>query len=593
MRTHLRLRTKLLLAMVVVSAATTAVTLVLVSRTVDRQERRRISQDLRNSVIAFENAEHQREAEQARAASLIADLPIVRALMTTRDSATIQDASAEIWRVAGSDLFVIASQDGRVLALHASTTATSVQNVQELFRTSLRSGEEAHLWLAEGHLYEVALRPIYFGPASANAVLGHVALGFEVDERVVHDLSEISGSQVAFRSRDAVIRSTLSPEQQRDLGRISASSLPLAQQAPAELRLGGERYLATAVPLNPGAAAAIDLVVLKSVDEATSFLTTLNRMLLLLGVIAVLAGSTLIFLISHTVTRPLGSLLAGLGALGRGDYRFPLPRAGRDEVGELTLAFDLMRRRVQEAQRELLEAERLATIGQMASSISHDLRHHLAAVYANAEFLLDSRRSAAERKELYEEVRGAVLEMTELIESLLEFSRTSESLRKEHSDITEALEHAISAVRLHHQYQSIQIDLQSHGNTDGYFDAKKLERVFQNLLLNACAAAPPRTGLVRVTISGDEQSLLIRLADNGAGIPDAVRTRIFEPFFTYGKENGTGLGLNVALKIVQDHGGELELESTSPGGSVFKVTLPRGCMAPYAAAPNAEARAQR
>jgi signal transduction histidine kinase len=211
----------------------------------------------------------------------------------------------------------------------------------------------------------------------------------------------------------------------------------------------------------------------------------------------------------------------------------------------------------------------------MASSISHDLRHHLAAVYANAEFLLDARRTGPEREELYQEVRLAVMEMTDLIESLVEFSRTRESLRREEADIGEVLEHAIAAVRLHRMYQYVLIDVHCDGDMEAFLDPKKLERVFHNLLLNACAAVPAETGIVRVVAAGEQQQVLITIADNGCGIPDEAQGRIFEPFFSYGKENGTGLGLNVALKIVQDHGGELTLERTSPAGTVFKVVLPR------------------
>ena len=142
-----------------------------------------------------------------------------------------------------------------------------------------------------------------------------------------------------------------------------------------------------------------------------------------------MGGSGLVFFISHTFTRPLGNLVAGVRALEKGDFTYALDARGGDEVAELTGAFDRMRNSLLKTQQELLEAERLATIGSMASSISHDLRHSLAAIVANAEFLCESRLSPDQREELYQEIRVAVNQMTDLIESLLEFSRTRESLR--------------------------------------------------------------------------------------------------------------------------------------------------------------------
>src|SRR5579884_62049 len=590
MQLQLRLRTKLLLAMVAISTGLTAMSLIVVSRAIQRRERSRIEQDLNNSVLAFRTAEHQREASLTRAAALMADLPIVRALMTTQHPATIQDASEHLWPLAGADLFALTSPGGAVFAYHLRSNNLSGERSQGLIGGALRRGNRWELWAADGHVYEAALQPIYFGGAEQNDPLGFLVLGFEIDETVVRELSAVSGSDVAFRSGAQVWGSSLPAEQQRALASIAAGTLapggPGAQSSAsqvAELRLGGEHFLATTVGLSLPGQPPLELTVLRSLDRATAFLHSLNRLLLALGIVAVVAGSALMFVISHTITRPLQTLVSSVRALGRGDYEYPLVAHAGDEAGELTLAFEQMRTRIQKTQRELVESERLATIGQMASSISHDLRHHLAAIYANAEFLADDRRSSSDRSDCYGEIRSAVLEMTEMLESLLEFSRTRESLRRDYGNVAESIERAVHAVRLHREYQSILIDVHVNGSTEGAFDSKKLERVFHNLLLNSCAAVPPAKGLIRVTVEGAANQVTVRIRDNGCGVPRAVRDHIFEPFFSFGKENGTGLGLNVAQKIVADHGGELCLESTSEQGSVFRVTLPLQAVALRAA----------
>src|SRR6202034_2828363 len=107
-----------------------------------------------------------------------------------------------------------------------------------------------------------------------------------------------------------------------------------------------------------------------------------------------------------------------------------IPGNGTQEIRQLSESFASMRDEIQEKNRALLESERLATIGRMASSVSHDLRHYLAAVYANAEFLASPTLPASERAELYEEIRLAVNGTTDMLDSLLVFSRTGSALQR-------------------------------------------------------------------------------------------------------------------------------------------------------------------
>ncbi len=570
----IRLRTKFLLSMVVVSAALTFTTLLVVRHTVQQEVRLGIQRDLENSVSAFHNFQKQREVTLERSAALLADLPNVRALMTTHDPATIQDASRDLWQLAGSDLLLLADSSGKVMALQATPQEITVREGQEFFPKVVTREETRHWWYVEGHLYEVFLQDIYFGPASGRQVLGYLLLGYEIDDRVTRDLSRVAASEVAFRYGDVIVRSTLKPAQESELlgvpPRTAAGGPPQGDQ----IRLGGERFLATSVDLPTPGSPALNLWVLKSFDQATAFLISLNELLLALGLTAVLAGSLLVFLISHTFTRPLENLVAGVRALEQGDFAYPLHVQGGDEVAEVTGTFDRMRKNLQKTQRELLDAERLATIGRMASSISHDLRHSLAAVMANAEFLCESNLTPGQREDLYAEIRIAVNQMTDLIESLLEFSRTRESLRPTYGDVRSAVDRAVQGVKAHPEFQRIRIRISGVGSSEGWFDFKKLERALLNLLLNACEVVPSESGKIDIELKRNGESLEIRIEDNGPGIAEAVRDRLFEPFVSYGKENGTGMGLTVVQKILQDHGGDVAVERTSASGTTFRVKIP-------------------
>jgi len=570
----LRMRTKFLLSMLLISAGLTCTSLLLVRHSVQKQVRREIFADLRNSVSTFQNFQRERELTLTHSAELLADLPDLRALMTTQHEATIQDASSGLWRLEGSDLFLLADRSGRVVALHTASPGLTREMAQQSLGTTLNDESAGQWWSGGQHLYEVFLRPIYFGPAEANRLLGFLVIGYEIDDRTTSQVGRIAASQVAFYYGDSVVKTTLSPVQESELARQRVRRSELEGSGPEEIQLGEERFLITSLELAGAKNPSVRLTVLKSYDQATAFLDSLNRLLLALGLAAVLGGSALVFFISHTFTRPLGNLVAGVRALEQGDFTYALDARGGDEVAEVTGAFNRMRASLQKTQQELLEAERLATIGRMASSISHDLRHSLAAIVANAEFLCESRLSSDQREELYQEVRVAVNQMTDLIDSLLEFSRTRESLRPTYGNVKDSVDRVVTAIRSHPEFHPIRITHDQQGNSSGWFDARKLERALYNLLLNSCEAVVPEAGQIHVGLSEVRGGVEIRVIDNGRGIPEIIRGQLFEPFISHGKENGTGLGLTVVQKIVQDHGGDVVVEKTSTEGTTFRLLLP-------------------
>jgi signal transduction histidine kinase len=573
-----RLRTRFLLSMLLITAGLTAMSLLVVRQSVQRRVREGIVQDLRNSVTTFQNFQHDREVMLTRSAQLVADLPITRAIMTAHDPATIQDASKDVWQLTGSDLLVLANRNGTVVALHTKSPGFTREAAQQYFQRSLNEEDSSHWWFGDHHLYQTFVQPVYFGSKTEGPLLGFLIIGYEIDNRLAREVSKVSASQVAFSYGDEIVATTLTPTQSQSstLHGLSTESL---QSGPRDVEVGHELFLVTSLDLSSQQDAPVRLIVLGSYDQAAKFLDNLNRLLLLLGLTAVLLGSGLVFLISHTFTRPLASLVEGVRALEHGDFHRPLDPRGSDEVAELTSAFDRMRSSLLKTQRALLESEQLATIGRMASSISHDLRHSLAAIVANSEFLCDGRLTGAQREELYQEVRIGVNQMTDLIDSLLEFARTRESLNPAYASVAETVQRAMQAVRLHprHQGTSIQIngDGQSVSSSDlAWFDPRKLERALYNLLLNACEAAPTAGGQVQITIGRNEASVTIAVADNGPGIAEPIREKLFHPFVSYGKENGTGLGLTVVQKIVQDHGGNVFMERTEDGRTVFRITIP-------------------
>jgi signal transduction histidine kinase len=431
-----------------------------------------------------------------------------------------------------------------------------------------------------GRLIACSVRPLYFGSEENGTLLGYVVSGFEIDRNMVEEISRATTVEATFASSGHAVASTLPSSIQAEL---ATRPLPLWGKAstPLEVKLADEQYLAVTEDLSANASSPLQLIVLKSFDQAERSIRQIDHLVLIAGLLALVLGTLLMMALSRVVTRPLEELAAGVRAFGVGDSTHLLPHRGTMEVLELSTAFARMRHEIQQANRALLESERLATIGRMASSVSHDLRHYLAAVYANAEFLASSKLSEAERNEIFADIRTAVHGTTELLESLLIFSRTGTAIRRSHELMATQLERAVALIRAHPDAASVTLSVKygDPAKTMAVLDGKQIERAIYNLLLNACQSvnATKSAGQVVATLDlQDDGHIILEVKDNGIGVPENIRTTLFEPFVSEGKQNGSGLGLTLAHCIAAEHGGEVILVSSRPGETIFRMSVARG-----------------
>jgi signal transduction histidine kinase len=242
-----------------------------------------------------------------------------------------------------------------------------------------------------------------------------------------------------------------------------------------------------------------------------------------------------------------------------------------DKAADLDLRNEPQRR----APSQGMEADRMSAIGRMACSISHDMRHSLSAIYANAEFLERHDRSASARADLLLEIQEAVLAMTERIDSLLQFGSSGRNNPLVHERVFLVVEKAIAAVKFHPDGQNVSITVGKFPSAEADIDARNLESAIYNLLLNACQAARRATHVpeVQVQLTELDEWICVTISDNGPGIPASVRRTLFDPFVTAGKPNGTGLGLTLARRIAEEHGGSVCLEESNPERTVFTLSL--------------------
>jgi signal transduction histidine kinase len=576
------MRTTLLVCLVSISFGVIALTLAIVHNVLQKQVRRDISADLERSISTLHNIQAQRQRMLTREASLLAALPYIKSLMTTSDERTIRDGGAEFYELSGGDLFGLADGNGKLIAVYEAGASRDPGELSQSDISRVPEGADPSFVLMRGNLYEVAVQPLYFGNATAGTRLGYVLLGYAVDRRLAEEVSQATSAEVIFYVRQTMVATTLDDRYKAES--IRRTDDLLSSGAGEDTWFGGERFLHTAVLLSGTSQPRVQLVVLKSYDQASQYVTHLDRVLLGLGAVLLLLSGAVAVYLSTTITRPLDRLVAGARALGAGNFDYQLQRAGAREIRELGDAFDRMRCRLRTAREELLAAERLATIGQMASSISHDLRHYLSAVYANAEFLGYDSIGPDERMELLAEVRQGVRGMTDLIESLLLFSRTGEYLQLTYESLPFLAEHAIAMVHAHPDAKDAHFVLDPGAQIEGWLDARKIERALYNLLLNGCQAArhTAETPEIRVTLVDTEDSIGFLISDNGPGVQEVIRESLFQPFVSVGKASGIGLGLTLAQKIAQEHGGDVTLVDSRPGRTVFKFSIAKAALQKFA-----------
>ena len=555
--------------MVAIFAALTATSLFVIRQAVRSEVARQISEATESSVGDFGRIQHQESAELERSAGLLAEIPPLKSLMTAPDTATIQDGSREFRDLSDSDLFILARPTGEVVAVHVTGTPIDNATAAKLLRQSLERSKDSGLWQADRDIYLVVSRPIIAGAGPESTTLGYLAIGKRIDDLFAKQLGSFAGSEVLLTAGNVAVAST------QQFNKAELDKIYNDTSENRDVWLGEHHYAVASINVPASSEIPIRCYLLLSLTPWDGLLSRLNVMMLALGAIAVFGAVILVQLISRAITGPLDSLVGAVRALADGNYRYALQPRGSREMAEMGTAFNSMRQQLLELQRKQLEAERLAALGRAAGSISHDLRHQLAAVVANAEFLYNVDELNFDREEIYSEVRRGASQMTELIDSLVEISREKPSLAPVPADLSKVVAKAAELVHASPNFRDISINIREHGPTTGVFDPRKLERVFFNVLLNACEASATGSPRVLVDVSASEEHLECRVSDNGGGVPESIRTSLFEPFVSAEKANGTGLGLAIAKKIVEEHGGEIALEKTSPEGSVFLVRIPR------------------
>jgi signal transduction histidine kinase len=291
-------------------------------------------------------------------------------------------------------------------------------------------------------------------------------------------------------------------------------------------------------------------------DAVLAEVTALRRTVLLLGGAGLLAGAILTLLLARNITGPIVRLKEAAARIGSGDFGRTVEIETRDEIGALAATFNTMSVELKKREVEVRRSERLSAIGTTASVIAHEMKTPLQSVQTYSEMLKYKYDDPEYREKLTDVVIPQITRLGNLVDDLLDYSRETR-LSTTEVDVNLQLHQAVSFFGETLLTQRVFAKEEYQADRTVEADPDKLEQVFFNLIKNAIEAQPEGGAIAVATMTVDG-SVVAMVADTGDGIPEDAALNIFEPFFTT-KSKGTGLGLAITQKIVQAHGGDIQL----------------------------------
>ncbi len=412
--------------------------------------------------------------------------------------------------------------------------------------------------------------------ASAQATLAAMRLDAPADEgRTLEEL----GTRLEQLSRGLDETEALATDAYR---RLSASAPDAA--AGMDALLAHQETLSRAIR---ALRAAVEARIATRVELAERRERSRGLLVIALTILSVGVGLLATALSARSLA-PVRTLIAGVGRIRTGDYAAQLPVRGDDEIAQLAREFNAMaselaerQRQLEEKQRALLLAERLAAVGRVSAQVAHEVRNPLSSIGLNTELLEEAVRKAhfgtpeeeREARALLAAISGEVDRLTEVTDQYLRLARLPRpALVPE--DVNQLLTRVLdfSSQELDRAGVRVQRDLDVQAPR-ALADEGQLRQVFLNLLRNA-REAMPAGGTLRVASRSLADAVEVTISDSGGGIPKEVQERLFEPFFST-KSGGTGLGLALAKQILEAHGGSIACTSTASEGTTFLLRVRR------------------
>jgi signal transduction histidine kinase len=536
---------------------------------------RSLEEEVQASFQAYRSLWQSRLSRLASVSLILSQMSDVRKAFGTGDQATIHDTAGELWSKVSEEnaLFLVTDPRGRLVASLSGVPESDAWHQLAVVAQAAKSFPEqaTGFMLKEGRLYQVAVTPVYVQSSRGLGLLDVLVAGYNVDHLVAQRLKESTGgSEFLFLSSGRVIASTLNPRATGELAKAIASG---AGRTIHRISDGVTEYAPLVTPLQDIEGHTIgELWIFRSFENARQALMVLRRNIILLGLLAVLAGLGLTYLLARNIMRPVEKLDRAAAEVARQNYDYRVPVDSRDELGRLAETFNNMCASIQSARRELIRHERISTIGRLSSSIVHDLRNPLAAIYGGAEIMVDSEIAPPQLKRLAGNIYRASRRIQELLQDLVNVGR-GKTEGAEVCRLYEVAAAACDSLAPAAEAQGVTVRIEVPESIELPIERARVERVFINLVDNALEAMPAG-GAIHIGATVDSDAATIHVTDTGPGISPDIREHLFQPFVSSGKKNGLGLGLALSRQTILDHGGDMWVESEPGRGARFFIRLP-------------------
>lgn len=523
--------------------------------------------ELRVSVQAYEALWTTRTRLLSATTGLMAAMSDVRAAFATRDEKTIRDSIGDLWsRVSDqSAAFLVLGGDGRLItSLGANPDGLSASQIPLHELVPKFSTQVAGYIRQNGKLFYIVLTPVYVQASNGPVLLNVLCAGFRIDNRLVAELHRLApGSEYAFLDSHHVFASTLTG---------TGSMARLLQIPVAEgTQVQQNDFVVSTQSLNDvNGRPVAQLRIFHSYKNLQRSLAGLRRSLGLAWFVTIATALLVSSFLTRRLLQPVKLLDRAASEIAARNYHFRLTVQGNDELSRLASTFNQMCDSIERAQAELIRQEQIHTIGRLATSLVHDLRNPLAAIYGGAEMLVDGELPPEQTRRIASNVYRASHRLQELLKNLLSVSR-GEVAEPETCRLRDIIEAASESIQ---PGSGIRIRIAVNDATELCVYRIRLERVFVNLFSNAVEAMP-EGGNIYVYSKDDKTSLSVFVEDTGPGVPASVRSNLFQPFVTAGKRTGLGLGLPLARQTMLDLGGDLQLVNRTGSGACFYLRFPK------------------
>ena len=531
-----------------------------------------LDEEVRASFQAYDSLWRSRSDMLASVSLVVSRMSDVRAAFNTGDAATIRDTARELWdKISREDaIFLVTDPRGKVIASLGGVADRALMGDLPVVRQAASHfpQQASGFFMSGGHLYQIAVTPVYVQAGAEPGLLNVLVAGYTVDDRAAGRLKDATGgSDFLFISDGHVAASTLSAIADSKIRAHAATSDPTRVDA------AGVEYtmLGTALPDVQGNPIG-ELRILRSFEGARQHIAVLRRNIILLWAFAVLLGLVLTYYGAKRILEPVRELDRGATEVARGNFEYRVPVASTDELGRLAEAFNAMCASIQDGRHELIRQERIMTIGRLSSSIVHDLRNPLAAIYGGAEMLVDGDLTPAQVQRLAGNIYRASRHVQDLLQELVEVGR-GKTIPSEVCRLKDIVTAACDAYATTADAQDVSVEVDVPDAIELPCERARMERVFLNLIDNALDVMPGG-GSLHISAATEDSSVVISVEDSGPGISPQIRPRLFQPFATVGKKNGVGLGLALSQQVVIDHGGEMWADASTTIGARFLLKLP-------------------